>query len=420
MFNKNKALHIAALAVLVSVSVLLSAGSDVSADTTIRGKVLAGYDSFIDRFTILEDDTTEAIDEIYISMMNLFDMKNRSSRLELSNTFRIGSQAINEYLMTGLTFGSKNSLLLELRNNLRFKYFREDSDYEFGNDYLQSNLQMKISKPVLDRMRLVSKSRFEFIDFGERTDFDYDYRYFDTGIELEKGSYFEKFSRIGFFAGYRDVPDTSDLSFNRFRADLEMHFVSDKSRQTEFAISADRRDYSGDIGRSGWIVYSYFSNSITLPDMIRYELRLESELYTYDDPSTTFFNTHFLRGGVGAYWPVGKSVTISAEPRFAGMICKDFLEERYVEVSIVFGIETLGNEKFWLSCSYEPGRRDYLLEDNDIYSDFYLNRLSLMGNFYLRGNMALNLFITHDPEFHSRRDDDFSLTMISASLSRRF
>ncbi|MBN2183933.1 MAG: hypothetical protein JW746_01245 [Candidatus Krumholzibacteriota bacterium] len=420
MFRKNQVLHIAALITLISVFGILTSGSAVFAEASSRGKLIVGYDSYIDRFTILEDDTTEAIDELYFSIVNMLDLKNRQSRFELSNTFRMGNQAINENLLTGLTFGSKNSLLFELQNNLRFKYFRDGSDYEFGNDYLQSNFQLKIGRYLFDRLKLVSKSRIEFIDFRKRTSFDYDYRYFDTWIELEKGSYFDQFSRIGISAGYRDVPDTTALSFNRFQADLEMHFVSDENRKTEFAISADRRDYLENTRSSSWIIYSYFANSVTLSDRISYELRLESELYTYDDPSTTFFNTHFLRGAVGTSWPAGESVTFSVEPRFAGMLCRDFPEERYQEVSIIFGIETSGNEKYWISFSYEPGRRNYLLEKNDIYSDFYLNRLSFMGNIYLKGNMALNLFITHDPEFHSRRDDDFSLTMISATLSRSF
>ncbi|MBN2071993.1 MAG: hypothetical protein JW814_11105 [Candidatus Krumholzibacteriota bacterium] len=420
MTGNKRSPHIVLIMILISLCGSILAFRYANAGTQLRSSLLAGYDSYIDRFTILEDDTTEAIEEFYLSLANSLDWNNDLSRFDISNTFKFGNQTVNENLVTGFTAGSRKSLLFELRNNLRLKYFREGSDYTFGNDYAQSNLHMKISRYFEDRLKIASKTRVELVDFSKRTSFDYDYRYFDTGLEMEKGSYFDDFFRVGFSAGYRDVPDSTALSFNRFQTDIEFHLVSDMKRKTELSISADRREYRENTRSSSWIIYSFADYSIIQSDKTRYDLRIESEIYLYDDPSTTFFNTHFLRAGTGATWSAGEYINISIEPRLAGMFCDEFPEEQYREGSIVLGLELSRHDRFWMSCTYEPGRRDYLLEENDIYSDYYLNRLSLMGNVSLQAETSLNLFITHDPERHSRRDDDFSLTMISATLSRSF
>jgi len=75
---------------------------------------------------------------------------------------------------------------------------------------------------------------------------------------------------------------------------------------------------------------------------------------------------------------------------------------------------------FRLSLSYEPGFRDYVLEENELYSDFYLNRLSAMGSLPLPAGTTLNVFVTHEPERHSRREDDFSVTLVSIDITKTF
>ena len=102
------------------------------------------------------------------------------------------------------------------------------------------------------------------------------------------------------------------------------------------------------------------------------------------------------------------------------MVCREFAEERYWESSIVIGLEMAGSSRYWVSFSYEPGRRDYIVDENEIYSDFYFNRLMLMASLEAPRDFTLSLFVMHDPERHSRRYDDFSLTMVSASISKGF
>ena len=102
------------------------------------------------------------------------------------------------------------------------------------------------------------------------------------------------------------------------------------------------------------------------------------------------------------------------------MLCGSFPEERYREISCVLAAEIMRSDGLWLSLSYEPGYRDYTLDGNDLYSDFYLNRLSAMGSVPLPAETTLNVLVTHEPERHSRREDDFSVTLVSIDLTKRF
>jgi len=112
--------------------------------------------------------------------------------------------------------------------------------------------------------------------------------------------------------------------------------------------------------------------------------------------------------------------SVYIEPRAAWMFCPDFEEERYGEFSCILGADIMHTDRLWLSLSYEPGYRDYTVAENDLYSDFTLNRVSAMGSVSLPASMALNLFLTHEPERHSRREDDFSVTLVTVDVTKRF
>lgn len=421
MISKDNAVSTAAkMFLILSTVILLLHGYPRDAVASVRNSLSLGYDSFIDRFTILEDDTTEAIQELYLALDNSLDLSVTGRRLLLMNDFRYGTQTVNENLSGILTIGSRRSKYLELRSSFRMKFFREGSDYAFGNDYWQSNSHLRFGRTFSSGWKLSSRSRVEIIDFEKKTDFDYDYYYLDTGFEIEKGSYFSDFVRLELSAGHREAPDTTTMSYERLLSGIEIRASTGDRSMFEFSLTGDRRNYGSGVRSPSWNIYSWAGLTHSSPGGARYSLRLESESYIYDRPSTTFINTHFIRSGFRVSKPVGAKLTLFAEPRLAGMLCRDYQEEKYSEITVIVGLDLIGNGRYWLNFSYEPGYRNYILEPNDIYSDFYLNRLSFMGGWTIRPGLSVDLFASHDPERHMRRDDDFSITMISVSVSVDF
>jgi hypothetical protein len=408
----------------IAVALLATALVATSNTTVLRAElttaVTLGYDSFIDRFTILEEDTAETVQEFYGGIKNSYGYRAGSANFGLFNFFRFGNQTIDENLDGEVSLSPWSSTRIDLRSNMHWKHFQEGSDYSFGNDYIQSNTFVKLKRRIRDGFLVNLKSRFEIVDYDERTEFDYDYRYLDAGFELELGTFFNRFLRFGSSLGFREAPDTTALSYRRTVADLEFQLTSRGGTMFHIVIMGDRRDYREAVRSSYWNVLSYAELSAVSLSGKTASFRFESELTSFDAPTSAYFDTHFIRGGGRIKVPISGPASFFCEPRLASMFCSDFEEERYWEGTAVLGIDIIAGTAFWMTLSYEPGYRKYIKDENDLYSNFYINRVSLMGSVSLPSNLMLNAFISHDPERHTRRDDDFSITLISVDLTRRF
>jgi hypothetical protein len=400
--------------------VLLITHSGIQADTILKNTLLAGYDSFIDRYTILEEDTSDATHDFYAGMANGFTYVGRTSSGSIRNLFKFGNQTIDNNLNGNISLGYWNTVRIDLRSNLFLKYFREGSDYSAGNDYLQSNTYLKFTKNLSDSYRFRVKNRYERVVYDERTYFDYNYSYMDIGLELERGNYAENLVRVAGYLGRKDAPDTTDLGYSRGVAELETQLRTSAMSAFNLTLIGDRRDYRGAVRSAYWNVLTYAGLTIRTLGGYAFRLTGEAELMMFDTSSTTYFDTHFLRGGFRSAIPWNKWLSFYIEPRAAWMLCPDYEVERYWEGTVIIGLDIMKGSSFWLSASYEPGYRSYEAEENDFYSDFYINRLSLIGSVSIPKGFSIDMFVMHDPERHARRTDNFSITLISIMLGFDF
>jgi hypothetical protein len=408
--------HIAFLMSSVAAFLILS----VPLEAEIRNQATVGYDSFIDRFTLLEADTFESVQDLYFGLGNALYYRDGGSKAGFSNYFRFGNQTVDEHLDVEGSIVPVGSTAIDLRSALNWKHFREGSDYEFGNDYTQGNALLRIRTNAGRHSRLSLKSRFEIVDYREKTDFDYDYRYFDGGAEWETGEGMDGMLHLGILAGKREVPDTTALSYDRLFAEIETRFSPAAAVSFQLLSAADRKEYRLATRSSYWNVTTQVELSRGSAGSAVFSLRGESEILHFDRSDATYFDTHFLRAGFRARFPVWEQSAMYVEPRYAILMCGSFPEERYREVSFVLAAEVMRSNGFWLSLSYEPGFRGYELDENELYSDFYLNRLSAVGSLPLPVGTTLNVLVTHEPERHSRREDDFSMTLVSIDITKRF
>ncbi len=385
----------------------------------LSNRLSLGYESFIDRFTILEDDTAQAIHDVYAGLGNTLVVSGETGRLSVGNLFRCGSQTLDELFDVDVSAEPASSWRIDARAGLRYKHFWEGSDYAAANDYLQANAVAKLRRRFSSGFRAGVHGRFELVSFSERTIYDYDYHYRDAGFEIEAGSGFANSLLAAVSFGRREAPDTTALGFDRAVGDLDARFGSE-AVSLRAASFADRRDYRETVRSDYWNVHSRLELSIGSPAGRSVSLRGESELLSYDRPDSVYFGSHFLRAGVRLRLQTASAAALYVEPRYGRMLCPDFDEERYWEGSAVFGVEAFGGERYWLAVSYEPGFRDYTAAENYLYSDFYINRVSIMGSVTLATNYSISLFLNHEPERHTRREDDFSITLLSIDMTRRF
>ena len=329
-------------------------------------------------------------------------------------------ETIDEHMDGELSLLPFPSTRIDIRSFFHYKHFQESSDYTFGNDYIQSNTMLKVRRKLGESSKLTLRSRFEGVGYERQNEFDYNYYYYDGGLELETGSLLRRLIRVGGFVGHRTAPDTTEMNYERAAGEVELQFMVGEGGLLHIYSTGDRRDYRGDVRSSYWLVLTQAEFTITSLTGRSLSVKFESEYTTYDDPTPIFFDTHFIRGGAGVRLPLRERVSLTGEPRVARMVCRDYSEERYFEYTLLLGIELFGGNDFWLIASYEPGYRNYIAGTNDLYSDFYLNRLSLMGSIPLSKGFYINVFAMHDPERHMRREDDFSVTLLSLDLTKRF
>jgi hypothetical protein len=416
--DKRNGGKVTSILFFLSISLFILFSSSIKAENNNR--VVTGYDSFIDHYTILEDDTTEALQEYYLNLINSFAFGKSKMKSKFGNSLKFGNQTIDERMNLGLEFGHLSSIKTEFKTDLYIKHFRENSDYSFSNDYKQLNTRLKIGREFTDNIKINSKTRFEFIDYKNYTDFNYDYNYIDTGIEINAGSVLSNLFHLTAAYGRCEAPDTTALSYTRKTIELDLFILPNEKYHHDLYLSTDRRNYNGTSRSSLWNLLSFYRLTFSSDSEVEYSLKIDGESTIYDSPSNIYFDTHFLRCGFKLSFPFRQMNNISLEPRYAQMFCNDFEEERYQEYSIITGFELMASDRFWLIFSYEPGIRNYLKGEDGLYSDFYLNRLSLMGSISVYDGISADLFIIHDPERHTRKEDDFSITLISLSLSKQF
>ena len=420
---KRETLAIRAAAAFAACAALVACAAPAAGAEPIRAgfssRLSLGYDSFIDRFTILDDDTAEAVHDIYAGLGNVLALSTGTARASLSNLLRYGNQTVDESVDLDTSIEPARAWRVDLRGGFRYKHFREGSDYAAANDYLQGNALVKVRTRFSDRLRAGARARFELVDFEKRTLFDYDYTYRDAGFEIEAGADYARMLLVSASVGSRETPDTTALGFDRIIAELEAREAAG-NLSLHFGVSGDRRDYREDVRSDSWLVNSRFEAALGRETGRSVSIRAEAEILVYDRPDAVYFDSRFIRGGIRTRIPAGSTATFFLEPRYAQMLCADFAEERYREGSLILGVEAFGGERYWVSASYEPGYRDYTSAENYIYSDFFVNRASIMGSVTLPMDYSINLFLDHEPERHARREDDFSITLLSFDITKRF
>jgi len=384
----------------------------------LETRLSSGYDSFIDRYTVLEDDTTESLNEYYMNITNRFSGSIKGINSTFRNSLKFGNQTVDERLRFGLELGSLSSIEASLDADFFLKHFREGSDYVYSNNYRQINTGLKLGRRISENFRIRSRTRFEVVDYDDHTAFDYDYNYIDTGIECDAGSVLGNTFRAAAAFGISESPDTTELNYHRSIFQASGFLGSWNGTGLDIMFSADRRSYKGDSRPSSWLIMSYSNLSIRKTEDMEFGFILDGESYLYDSENQLYFDTYFIRGGIELSLPLSENSDLSFQPRYARMLCPDLEDERYSEYSLIASYEFMHGIKYWFTLSYEPGYRQYRIED--IYSNFYFNRVSLLGSFTVYRNITADLFLMHDPEKHSRRRDDFSITLISANLSMSF
>lgn len=413
----------AALAVLFALASPALAGKG-----RVTGSVGAGFDSYRERYSIVDADTVDSLNEF---------------RSRLSLGYLHGSPYEDFVAIEGLTLIGEDSR--EYTGSLDFlrrfgprgsrvgidadvtrRDYRDDSSYEFANDHTRYYLRSYArwwTGPLVIR----AGDRLEHIDYENRTEFDYDYTRntvtLDTGLDLDLTGY------AGFSLGFTtmDIPDSTGIAYHAWVPGVELRIASGPHRRLFAYIVSERRVYPGDSPRSSfWSVLSSASGELPLAGTFSMEAKNDVEYYTYDAPNDAYFDYTETRSTILLKYNRSWEFHLGVGPAFGFFASDDSPDDEYHEVGGRAEVEYWHGQRVWASASYELGHRTYpsyneaATDEMAVYSDYNYHRVSAIMNAHIHDGLSAALLVDYQPEDHEREGDDSTVTLFSASITYSF
>ena len=414
------------LYLLVAVAPLLNLLYPPAADAgDVAGRVEVGFDSFVEKYSVVETDTTDELTE-FRTRINLGYAQGRllTNYFLLEGESLIGEASFENSARFRFTRGFGRSRL-GFMSDLTYRSFHDNSVYAFANDYLRYSGRIYLEAKPSPYTAVRLTDRFELLDFRERTQFDYDYLRNNVTIS---GEYDRDFiTRLhGYLTfGGRSVPDSTEISYKGYTAGFEFRKTFGLNRQLYLTANTHRRIYAHKPTKSPY--WSVFSTAVLQPVMLwRFGLTLDNALesYTYDENSTAFFSYLENRTALMLYYYHAFDFRLGMGPTY-GLFASGFSgQDEFTELGARANIEWSLGRWVWLSGMYEPAWRNYRLDTTDpaqvIFSDFVAHRLLVFLTVRPSQRTSINLFVDHEPQNHEVDNDDSSTTLFSLDAAYAF
>lgn len=419
---------------LLSVLALLAAPAPRAAERGWVGAAEVGFDSYMERYTVADDDTLSSVAEFCARLRMGYavgTLGRNYALLEGKGLLGESSYEAGGHVFATRRFGAAGRHAVHVDAEAGRRGYRAGSQYDFTNGYLRSvargTLRWRASEGVLLKL----DDRVERVDYDERTEFDYDFtRNAVTASADLAGSLAHTFS-VGMRFTTMTVPDSSQIDYQALTPLVEYRSYVDAHRRFQVATGAERRLYADGSTRSSfWALLGSGSFEWALSPRWSFELNDELEHYLYDEQSGAYATylrnltevlVNFNRGGA----------QVGAGPAFGWLESRESPQDEYQELGAKITFEWMGGTAAWVSASYQPGWRDYRLYDSSpgrgeipdpdaIFSDYGYHRIDLFATVRLHRSLWLNAYADYQPEDHDRAGDDATATVASLSLACSF
>ena len=403
--------------------VVLSTTALGSEPARVTGRIETGFDSFMEKYSIVEQDTLDKITEFRSGFSLDYQRGKR-----LRDYFRIEGRALagnntvegDGRLSLAVSLGSVR-LGAELNGSVRT--FRSNSNYAFPNDYARYNLRTYLKKELTPTLSVRLSERMELLDFDQSTEFDHDYVKNNISISGDMEHSYSTLSHLS--VGYitKSIPDTTEISYKSYFSQFDFQHQLGIYRHLSLSLSAERRNYAHKPNKSPF--WSILSDLAVVPlEYGEVTLAMENtlEYYHYDTNSEVYFsyieNKSFLLLG---YQP-SFNFQVRSGPVYGFFTTDLSAEEQYQEIGGKLSFEFYHGTGLWFSLAYEPGRRCYntFSEEESIYSDYTYHRLTCFASTRFWDRFSLTSFLDFEPEQHERKGDDSTITLFSMNLAYTF
>ncbi|HMB67907.1 MAG TPA: hypothetical protein VKU85_01305 [bacterium] len=329
----------------------------------------------------------------------------------------------------------------ELEHDGSYRAFTEDGDYSISSNALDERVQLIWDRRLGDDVRLRVRESVALTWFEDPDAYNLNTVLHRPGAEVRWAFGELNEARLGYRLGRRDVPDSSSLDYWRHTVDADFSFLLGWSAALDVSTQLERRKFPEEsVRESSWEARNDVRLELGTLSRVTYRLVHENELIRFEEPDGYVdFDYSWARTGFQVELHRGTDVDFSVTPLYTFLISGSAPQEEYTEAGVELGLDWRVGESTWISITDEGGHRDYEIDavefdpastDIDLtadqlladaaYSDFVLNRLTVLVTSEVAGGVSVNLFAHWQPENHRLNLHDSDTRIVSGGVEYRF
>jgi len=418
--------------ILTIASPLARDGLAQAPESSLRISAGFGYD-MIEQGYYLSDSDTLLIDEDSLLTLKRESEEISTMRLKSLVDWTVRPSDDREYRVSNLAIATEEDIRNNLQLGLTTGAFRLDNEFEFRAilnreetdrvGYFTNQTTTRFEPEIASGWKLKTREAFEILRFDGDGAYSYDYNYnrFQLGIEKRFG-WFNSFE-LYYRNDLRDVTDSTRLGYIRHRGVFEVNwspsYVLDIELENQLTRNESLKESDVD---DGW--ENYFEADVTLRPNMSLSIRFSEtlEYAVYDTQEVVSFNSVYSLSEIKLSRYVSPMFEIFVEPSYKVFWSEyvEFEEQDYNQYAVEVGLDYASGTRLWFTAYHKIGKRDYTFADGEFYTDYILNRLTVLGNVELMKGLRFDLLLSVDWEDHDSEIDDNDLILVSAGLDYRF
>jgi len=410
------------------------------AATELTPRVGFDFEHFGETYRVTSDRDTVATVNDYGPVVGLELRVPGSAR----DRFRLGADAHlgQQTRRVGLDFDLRlegGASSLELEHDGSYRFFVEGGDYSVSSNTLDESARLTWERRLGEDLRLRLSESVDVTWYQDPDAYNLNTVLHRPGAEARWSFGELNEARLGYRLGRRDVPDSSSLDYWRHTVDADLSLLLGWSAALDVSSQLERRIFpEGSVRETSWEVRNDVHLELGTLSRVTYRLIHENEVVRFEEPdSYVDFDYAYARTGFQVELHRGFDLDFSVTPVYAFLASGSAPQEEYTEVGVELGFDWRVGEKTWISVTDEVGHRDYEIdavefdpESTDVtadqllaeaaYSDFLLNRLTVLITSDVARGISVNLFAHWQPEDHRLNLHDTDTRIVSGGIEYRF
>ncbi len=391
-----------------------------------------GFDALLHSYPLATTDTTETIAEYMVSA----GIEGRSPR-KVQHRWRLRAEAstgseLYRQLIEGQYKYLDQKRVTRLRLDGRFygRQYRQTTNYSLSSNNLEGRIDLRAYPWAAAKTTIELRGWSSILDYKNPSTLEVDTRELGAGAFLRSSGLTDNPWSVGYRFSGRTYPDTTGIDRKVHRIEGALDYHNDEGQGVRLFHKSGRRLIRDETLRpSAWAHYTDLNSLVTAGTGYVF-LDLQSEIWKYDEETTTYFNSWRTEGVMGYRWGDIMMATwrlgLTGERLDAGDS-----PETYTQFGLRAGVESYVSEVSG-SVQLEYGRRVYSqgdveldsnnsddLQSDDLisfYSDFNYWKIWLMANWSINEQFSLDVMANYEPENHTESGDDSSIGFGSIRL----